>query len=436
MTRYDPTLLPPDAQAQSIDRVVMINDHCQPKGGAAVLMLSAVCQLRRQGIPVTLITGDAGDNPELADLGVEVVAAGGADLLKRPKWQAATRGMYNPDARAMVAGVVARLDGPGTIYHVHNWSQILTPAIFEALRPVAPRTFLHAHDSFLACPNGMFMDYRHLSVCTRVPLSAGCLGTNCDKRSYGHKLWRSARHAALNRCLDRGAPWGGILAIHPGQVDGLLRAGYARASVKVVRNPARAWRRTRVQAERNRVLVYAGRLEEDKGVMDLVRAARRTGQPLRLIGDGALSARIARHYPEVELAGWQAPSQVGALVRDARALVLPSHHPEPFGLVIAEAIKCGLPALVAETGALAGDVVRLGLGLSFDVFDTDDMDRALVRIRDMDPDDLKEMSKRGMRLGDQLAHDPDEWMEALMALFRSAVAGETGVTSVPRPGAG
>ena len=61
-------------------RVVMINDHCRPNGGAAVLMLSALRMLRARGMAVTLITGDAGDNPELAELGVEVIAAGGLAL--------------------------------------------------------------------------------------------------------------------------------------------------------------------------------------------------------------------------------------------------------------------------------------------------------------------------------------------------------------------
>merc|ERR1711969_100148 len=104
--------------------------------------------------------------------------------------------------------------------------------------------------------------------------------------------------------------------------------------------------------------------------MDLVRSARRTGQTLRLIGEGSLRKRIETHYPEVELAGWQSPEGVGRLVADARALVMPSHHPEPFGLVVAEAAKCGLPVLVSDSGALAADVERLELGFAFDVHDS------------------------------------------------------------------
>ena len=421
MTCHEPLMTPGATMATPIDRVVMINDHSRPNGGAAVLMLSALRGLRARGIAVTLITGDAGDNPELAELGVEVVASAGADLLKRPKIEAATKGMHDAQARRMVEEVIARRDGPGTVYHVHNWSQILTPSIFQALRPVAERCFLHAHDSFLACPNGMYMDYRHHTICTRVPLGADCLSTNCDKRSYPHKLWRTARQAILFRCIDRAAPWGGIMAIHPRQAEGFVRAGYPEAMVHVVRNPAAPYRAERVRAEDNDVLVYVGRLEEDKGVMDLVRSARRTGQSLRLIGEGSLRKRIAKHYPEVELAGWQSPEGVGRLVADARALVMPSHHPEPFGLVVAEAAKCGLPVLVSDSGALAADVERLELGFAFDVHDCDAMDDVMVRIRDMEPDAIAAMSERGMRLGDRLANGPEDWVSALVDLFGAAV---------------
>ncbi|MEM8728771.1 MAG: glycosyltransferase family 4 protein [Pseudomonadota bacterium] len=434
MTYHDPQTLTSLPTGDHLTRVVVINDHSQPNGGAAVLLLSELRKLRRRGIPVTLITGDAGDNPDLADLGVEVIAAGGADLLNRPKLEAATQGMYNAKAREMVADVIASRDAPGTVYHVHNWSQILTPAIFEALRPVAPRVFMHGHDSFLACPNGMFMDYRHKKVCTRVPLSAACLSTNCDKRSYPHKLWRAARHGLLYRCLDRRAPWGGVIAIHPRQADGFRRAGFADHMIHVVRNPAKPYVPGRVPAEDNRVLVYVGRLEKDKGVMDLVRSAKSTGQPLRLIGDGNLRGEIARDHTEVELCGWQSAENIGPLVEDARALVMPSRHPEPFGLVIAEAAKSGLPVVVSDTGALTEDVRAMGLGLAFDIHNAGELDRALVEIRDMSATELEAMSRRCLAAGDRLAHGPQDWATALITLFDRALAREA--TSAPPARAG
>ena len=43
-------------------------------------------------------------------------------------------------------------------------------------------------------------------TCDRTPLSAGCMATNCDKRSYAQKLWRTGRHGVQRRPAGRSAP--------------------------------------------------------------------------------------------------------------------------------------------------------------------------------------------------------------------------------------
>lgn len=405
-----------------IDRVVVINDHSTATGGTAVLALLSIREMRARGIAVTLICGDDGNNPELRGLDVEVVPANGSDLLRRSKSQAMSRGMYDPATSALVARTRERLDGPGTVYHVHGWAQILSPSIFTALAPVARRTFIHAHDTFLACPNGMFMDYRRGEVCHRVPLGASCLATNCDKRSYAQKLWRVSRHATLNRCLDRQAPWAGIITIHHDVAPKFIRAGYPASLLRLLRNPATPLSRTRIKAERHDGLVYIGRLERDKGVLELVQAAARTDTPLRLIGDGALRADIARDHPRVELCGWQAPESIGALLSGARALVMPSHHPEPFALVIPEAVQSGLPVLVSDTALLASEVETEGFGFGFGVFDPAGFDAAITRVRAMESAAMERMSRHCQRRGESLSTTPRTWVDNLLDLYSGALA--------------
>ena len=143
------------------------------------------------------------------------------------------------------------------------------------------------------------------------------------------KLWRVARHNALVRSLDKNANWAGIITIHPDVVTKFTRAGFPADRLITVRNPAQAFSNTRVLAEQNDTIVYVGRLERDKGVLDLAKASRTANVKLRMIGDGALFEMLAQNYPEIELTGWQSPKQIGGLVQDARALVMPSHHPEP-----------------------------------------------------------------------------------------------------------
>lgn len=403
-------------------RIVIVNDESRARGGATVLALRAARDLVARGHEVVWLAGDSGDSPELAALGVEVVALGARALLETPRGRAAMTGIHNAAARNMVADFVANRDTPGTIYHVHAWSQILSPSVFAALSPVAGRTLIHAHDLFLACPNGMFMDYRRDEVCTRVPLSPACLVTHCDKRSYAHKLWRVARQKALWRAMAPFGAWGGILVLHPDMKPRLARAGFSQDGMITLRNPVQPYTARRIRAEANRGVVYVGRLEADKGVGELAAAASRAGVDLTLVGDGAMRADLAARHPDVHITGWVDSAGIGAHVTGARALVMPSRHPEPFALVIAEAAASGLPVLVSDTALMAREVAEAGLGFSFDIFAPEGLEAALRRIATLPDAEVRAMSERGFSRDVALGHSPEGWIDALEAEYDRARA--------------
>ncbi len=403
----------------SLDRVVVINDLSQAKGGATGLALLSARELSKIGLDVTYVCGDAGHKEGAG--GAAVVAAGSAGLLQRNPLHAGLRGVYNPATRDMLRDYIARTDTPGTVYHLHGWAQILSPSVFDALAPVAQRTLIHAHDMFLACPNGVYMDYPHNQVCTRTPLSAACLMAHCDKRSRLHKGWRVMRQRAVRRAFRQDLPWGGIIAIHPEMQPRLARAGYRDDLFHIVRNPAEPFTQTRIEAEANTRLAYVGRLEKDKGALDLAQAAARTGTEVTFVGDGALRPELERSHPNMRITGWQDRDAIGTYLRDARALVMPSRHPEPFALVLPEAILSGLPVAVADTALMAPEIERLELGVRFNVFDPQSLDAALRKLHDMPEPTLKDMSLRGQAARLALANSTQSWISALIDLYRARV---------------
>ena len=403
-------------------RIVIINDASTARGGATGLALLSARLMRARGLGVTLFCGDAGDNPALAADGIEVVAAGGARLLDQSRGKAMMAGLWNAAARDALAAHIARTDTPGTVYHLHGWAQILSPAIFTALHPVAARTVVHAHDFFLACPNGVFTDYRTATPCRRVPLSLDCLTTNCDKRSYPHKLWRVARSATLRRVFDQRLPWGAIATIHPDMAPMLALAGLDTARMVTLRNPVTAWSATRVPAEANRQLFYVGRVEEDKGVRDLIAAAGAAGMPLTVIGDGPLREPLARAHPAVTFTGWKSREEIGALVQSARGVALASRHGEPFGLVVAEALQSGLPVILPQSSLLSREVTERGLGFACDMRAPETLTAAIARLRDLPDAEVQAMSIRAIRPENALATSPEDWATALLSLYARLVA--------------
>jgi glycosyltransferase involved in cell wall biosynthesis len=97
-------------------------------------------------------------------------------------------------------------------------------------------------------------------------------------------------------------------------------------------------------------LLFAGRLNEDKGINIAVDISRRTGLPLKIIGAGT----PPDHGEYLGVVGPQARAE---LMGSATAVLSPSLYCEPFCLVAVEAQMCGTPAITTDFGAFPETVV-------------------------------------------------------------------------------
>jgi glycosyltransferase involved in cell wall biosynthesis len=397
-------------------RVVVINDVSVARGGATTIALASAQLLAERSVPVTFLTGD--DATGAAALpGVAFVGLGGRHI-RDSQLSGFVTGLYNREAEQLIRRWIAANDTPDTIYHLHGWSKILSPAVLRALDPVAPRLVVNAHDFFLVCPNGGYFDFRHSQPCALTPMSGACLATRCDRRNNAHKLWRFARQGLLRALCDLGGESrvGAVLAVHDGMIEHLHRGGIARELLQSLRNPVLPWRDTRIEAERNSRFVFVGRLEADKGIELLARAARRANVPLRIIGHGPLAGQLASDFPEAEQVGWKTSAEIAELVADARALVMPSRYREPFGLVALEALTSGLPVLVSDYAMIADEVVDGGFGLSCDPHDEAGFAFVLQRLAGDDAL-VAAMSRKAHAEARRLAPTPSGWTDALLTIY-------------------
>lgn len=416
-----------------VGRVVLINDDAVNSGGAAAVALQSAVVLRGLGVRVSFLSGEADCDPELKKLGVDWVPLGGRHIMQGPRGAAALRGLFNANTRTALAEWIAANDTPATVYHLHNWHKALSPSIFLALRPVAQRLFMTAHDYFLACPNGGYMHYPHNEPCGLSPMGAGCLLSACDRRHYVHKLWRVARHAMRERFFDLGETRATVIAVHEAMRPYLLRGGIAESAIRVLRNPATPWRTTRVAAERNREVFFVGRLELDKGVDLLAQAAKRAGVPLSIVGHGPLKAALTRDHPEARLLGWRPREEVAELISRARFLVLPTRWPETFGLVALEALMSGVPVVISQLDLIAPEIVAQGFAQACDPYDAAGLAGVIGELA-RDDAAIANMSRRAFAEARSLAPTPEMWRDDLLALYEEAVSGpKTPVTpdSVP-----
>lgn len=126
---------------------------------------------------------------------------------------------------------------------------------------------------------------------------------------------------------------------------------------------------------------FLGRISPEKRVDRAIEIARRTGVPLRI---AAKVDRVDQAYfeavikpllddPLVELVGEIGEAEKTRFLGDARALLFPIDWPEPFGLVMIEAVACGTPVVAFRHGSVP-EVIDDGVT----GFIVDDLDAAVA----------------------------------------------------------
>lgn len=111
--------------------------------------------------------------------------------------------------------------------------------------------------------------------------------------------------------------------------------------------------------------VYLGSLEKHKGVDILLDAFKELSADLpnvelHFAGLGKMETDVLKatnSNPKIKYHGWLPESDVLNLLHNCNALVCPSVWEEPFGRVVLDAYKQGMPVIVARSGGLAETVI-------------------------------------------------------------------------------
>lgn len=162
-------------------------------------------------------------------------------------------------------------------------------------------------------------------------------------------------------------------------------------------------------------LLFLGRMIRDKGPTEAIEIARRVGIPLVLAGpaEEGFDERVAPHVDGefITYVGRVEPEERNRLLAGARALLYPLLYPEPFGLVVIEALACGTPVLGVGIGAVpelvdpgvTGFLASSWEGLADLVPQALELDREDVRRRAVERFDFRRMVDRHEELYQRLA---------------------------------
>jgi glycosyltransferase involved in cell wall biosynthesis len=378
----------PDAKGKLLVTAFGFNDA----GGGTTVPRLAAKELARRGWDVTVFhaataltgTGIPYELREWDEDGVHLIGVHnrlhGLFDLGNP-----LRELDDPPITVAFAAVLDRIRPD--VVHFHNLHNLGAALIDEAAVRGVPSYFT-THNYWLICPRAYLLTGEG-SICPGPRGGADCASCTGGNDEAGHRRRLTEISARAHAGLTA------VLSVSHAVRRTLLGSGYAPELVDVVRqampHDTEIWEqvgRDRIPgARRPRLTVaFLGSAYPHKGPQLLVQAAQQTGAELDVRILGEVPATFAEHLRSldrrgvVELSGAFAPSEIGGLLRDVDAVVLPSLWWDCAPLAAAECLAARVPLIVPRLGGLA-EAVRDGVdGLVFDALDADDLARVLDRL--------------------------------------------------------
>lgn len=307
------------------------------------------------------------------------------------------------------------------IMHVHNYKYLLSPSIFSAAKDLGVATVLTLHNYRLACPAGQFL--RNGRVCERCldgfPYRmlwhrcsfANPLANLCQFYLY----WTTKRRELLMHWVDA------YIALSVFAKEKFLAAGLPEDRLFVKPHFTACGASPVRRDDRAVGAIFVGRLSPEKGVDSLIKAWHRLDIPLRIVGDGPLSAVLReRAGPHVEFAGLLPHEDVLKQISRASFLVFPSIWYETFGLTLLEAMASGRPVLASDLGGRR-EIVREGeTGLLFEAGNPEDLRRKALWLIEH-PAECERMGQRAREVCRDM-YTPEVNYRQLMGIYEAAIS--------------
>jgi glycosyltransferase involved in cell wall biosynthesis len=250
-----------------------------------------------------------------------------------------------------------------------RYNFLMNRGLMKALRESAPHAIICGGYNYIASWQCLFWSRSH-----QVPFLLWSESNQQDSRR-GTPFVESLKRQFLSRCTAFVVPGQSARDYLQAQ---RVKNGTIFTAPNAVDNDlfAKACERARSRAEQLRVelnlpehyFLFVGRLVPEKGVFDLLAAYAKLENPLRekiglvFVGDGtcriALEQQATAVSPGViRFAGFRQRDDLASYYALAEALILPTHT-DTWGLVVNEAMACGLPIIVTAVAGCAADLVK------------------------------------------------------------------------------
>ncbi|MBO0841457.1 MAG: glycosyltransferase family 4 protein [Sciscionella sp.] len=315
------------------------------------------------------------------------LAAAGNDVVVLCRQQAGTDASTHPNTDTVVDGVrviMVAEDPPHLTFErdLVGWTLAMGHAMVRAggalLRDWRPDV-VHAHDWLVAHPAIALAESAGVPLVATVHATeagrhSGWLSAPLNQQVHSVEWWLANRADALITCsAAMRAEVAQLFELDADEIT-VIHNGIEHRNWRISRSLVRSTR-AKYAPNGEKLLLFFGRLEWEKGTQDLLAAMPRIrrefpGTRLIVAGKGRQSAALAEQARKlrirraVEFVGHLPDDELIATLSAADVTVLPSRY-EPFGIAALEAAAVSAPLVASSAGGLAEVVVDGKTGLSF-----------------------------------------------------------------------
>lgn len=273
------------------------------------------------------------------------------------------------------------------IVHVHNTLSLISPAVYYAALSCKIPVIQTLHNFRILCPKAVF--YRDGHICE------DCMkfGLKCAVK---HKCYRDSLIQTLMCVINTKVHR--ILGIYK-KIYYICLTEFNKEKLLHLKqiNPTQIFVKPNFidgfdkiipYRERKNQFVFAGRIEELKGIDILLRAWDMLGKkaPILLIyGSGPMEKWCKKFISDhelksVKMKGLIPSEEVRRVMAVSKALILPTRCYEGFPMSILEAYSVGTPAIVSNLGNVSDIVIEGVTGSKFQMGNPDNLVEAVQRL--------------------------------------------------------
>ena len=252
-------------------------------------------------------------------------------------------------------------EGNIDLVHIHNFYPLLTPSIFKAAKDGGAKVVHTLHNYRLWCISGVFYrdSYGVCELCTKSKFSLQGVFNKCFRKSIVQSVLAQASfwYYKATKIFDN---INYFFVLTNFQKEKVKSLGIDEG--KIILKPNSLKMSFDIQKDK-KDYIYVGRLEESKGILELLKVWEKLDEKyiLTIIGGGDIEEELKAKYEKKNIIFKGKCSREDTLssISKSKYLIQPSIWYETFGLTIIEAMSFGVPVIGFDMGT-RGDFIKDG----------------------------------------------------------------------------